>query len=351
MALVDLAAVAAALSQSFAPKLAIQSNRSAVLMSLIPKALGAGKNCAWDAEFDGATAAAYSETATISAFDSDLSVPATIGWGLYRSAFGIGGVAMAAAASSSSPAELTNLYLAKLDGSASKLCSTMNAALYSGSGANNFIGLATAVDSTGAYAGIDPGTYAQWVATELGNGSTVRELTKALIDQLETSIYAASGKSPNCYVTTPAIGKAFKGLFDPSMKFSGAQGDISALSAIASVLGDSIVIPPAMSSNLVGFYEGRPVFRDKDCTPGTFYGLNTEQLSLETLPQAGFKTATMVASKELRGNPGDRLTGVVATVEAVHTPSDTSNMVVKAYAQLKVHSRNAHGKITDLPTT
>lgn len=351
MALVDLAAVAAALSQSFAPRLARQANRSAVLMSLLPKVVGAGKNCAWDVEFDGATAATYNDGADASAFDSDISVPATLDWGRFRSNFSVSGLAISAAQTSQSPEELLNIIEAKLEGSASKLLSVMNLALFAGTAAPSFVGLGTSVDSSGDYASVAIGTYPSWAATERANGGTPRELTKALIDDLERSVYEASGKSPNCYVTTPLLAQRFKGLFDPSMKFSGAPGDISAISALASVLGDSTLIPPVLASNFVGFYEGRPVFRDKDCTAGVFYGLNTEELEVAVLPQPTVNTSTMVMSKDLRGNVGDRLSGVIARVEALGKTGDAEKMTVKCYAQLKVKSRNAQGKITDLPTS
>lgn len=351
MALVDLAAVAAALSQQFAPQLARVSNRSAVLMSLLPKVVGAGKNCAWDVEFDGATAAAYADGADASAFDSDLSVPATVDWGRFRSSFSLGGMAIAAAQTSQSPAELTNLIEAKLEGSASKLLSTMNAALFAGTGSNSFVGIATAVDSSGSYANIDPGTYTQWVSSELGNGGTVRELSKSLIDDLDRQVYTACGMGPNCYVTTPIIAQRFKGLFDPSMRFSGAPGDVAALSALAAIVGDASIIPPAMAQNFVGFYEGKPVFRDKDCTAGAFYGINTEYLKIRVLPQPTVSTASMLMDKNLQGNMGDRLSGVIARVEALGKTGDAEKFSVKVYAQLEVTKRNAHGKIVDLPTS
>jgi hypothetical protein len=129
------------------------------------------------------------------------------------------------------------------------------------------------------------------------------------------------------------------------------RGDVRDGAALAAVLGDESLIPPVMASNFVGFYEGRPVFRDKDCTAGTFYGLNTEELAIATLPQPTVSTATMVMAKNLKGNTGDRLSGVIARVEALGKTGDAEKMTVKVYAQLKVRSRNAHGKIVDLPTS
>src|ERR1700736_2016706 len=65
MALETLAAVNAALSQTFEADLIRQYNRLAVAAALILAERGRGRNCAWDVEFSGATADAGAEGSSL----------------------------------------------------------------------------------------------------------------------------------------------------------------------------------------------------------------------------------------------------------------------------------------------
>jgi hypothetical protein len=345
MAAVSLSVISAALSQLFDPMWTKAMNRQCVLASLISKGEGEGKNCAWDVEFSGASAAAYAEGADASTFDSDESVPATLNWGQLRSSFQLTGTALAAAAGSrGSPEKLINLRLGKAEGSASKLLSLVNSQLYTGSGANNVTGLQSALAATGTYAGIAKASYSEWVGLEQANGGTPRPLTKSILDAAERAAYVASGRSPNCFILTPALGTKFEGLFDGPAK-SQISPDISPLAAL---MGSNGVIPPVLVQNLVGYYKGRPVFRDKDCPTGQLFALNTDELKLVVLPQVTSDTAVMQAQMGLKGNDADAASGLSAKIIALAKTGDSEKYSLQIYLQLMVKCVNAHVWVKDL---
>lgn len=343
MAIVSLSAVTAALSQQFEPRLAKAMNRECLISSLLTKAPGSGKNLGWDAQFSGASVETFNDGADASTFDSDLDVPATLDWGRYRSNFSLSGTAQAAAASSQSPEDLLNLVLDKAEGSSSKLLSGINSAIFAGSGATNVIlGLASGLAASGSYANIDPGTYTEWVSTVNANGSVPRPLTKELMDSMERAISKASGVSPNCIVTTFEVASKFEGLFDSSARYTGPGADLSVLAGV----GSSAEIPEVMSRSLMGFYKGIPVFRDKDCTAGTMYFLNLNEVKLRFLPKVKSMTSVIASPQALKGNEKD--SGLFATLESLAHTGDADKFSVLIYPQLQIRKRNAHGKLSDI---
>lgn len=344
MALLDLATLDDALSQMFEARLRAQMNRASVLASILPKKLGSGKNVAFDVEFSGASAASYVDGADASTFDSDISVPATLDWAKHRSNFSVSGLAISAAQSSASPADLLNVIMAKADGCGSKLLSVMNAALYTGAGGSTFVGLETAVDDATSYANISRVTYSEWQASVLANGAVVRDLTKALLDDCERTVYGKCGISPNFIVTTPLIAQRFKNLIDTTVRHEAGKD-------LGIMAGFGEEIPEALRRNVVGTYEGIPVFRDKDCPAGKLFMLNSEEMSIEVLPQPGVNTAVMSGDKSLVGNEGDRVSGLVARIEALAKNGDADRWSIKSYAQLKCARPNTLAVIEDLPTS
>jgi hypothetical protein len=341
-----------ALSQLYAPRLIRNFNRISVLAALLMKKPGAGKNVAWDAMFSGASAAAYADGADVAAYDVDTPVPATLGWGLYRSSFAITGLAQAAAATSQGSAEeLIDLIDTSAENSAMKLISLINADLYAGDGTGGggeptIVGLASALDSTGTYANIAKGTYAEWAGNELANGGTPRALTKSLLDTLETTIYKRCAERPTIIVASPEVCQKYEGLFDSITRvILSGPGELSAQSAMGRM--SSSILPD--NDGFTGFhYKGMPVYRDKDCQAGTLYMINSRHTELRFLPQPSVNTATIAASKELAGLPGTNMAGLAARIESMAKTGDADKFSMKLYLQLKVSRPNASGFLADI---
>ena len=346
MAAVTFADLDSALSVVFENRLARVANRHALLVSLLTKEAGTGQNLSWDVETSAATAATYAEAAAAATAQSDLTVPATLQWGRYRTKFGLTGTALAAAQASGNPADLANAILAKAEGNASKLLSTLNAALYSGSGAtDNIHGLNTAIDATTAYAGIDKGTYTEWAGNVLANGGVARPLSKDLMDEMEADIFDASGVSPQIVVASSALCRKYEGLFDSGARY---QGGVD-LSMLAAMIGVEIpAIPPVMVTSCVGYYKRMPVFRDINATAGSMYFLNLEEVKFRFLPPPSSSTASQVSERSLRGNERDPASGLMVRLESLAKTTDIDEWEMRIYPQLQVRKPNTCGIIKDL---
>jgi len=340
-ATVDLSNVTNALSQMFENDLAYQMNRVQVLLSLLPKRKGSGKNCAWDTEMSAAAAAAYADGADVAGgeYGTDDTVPATLGWGLYRSPGKVSGLAQAVAESSDSPTELRDLMKQKIFGNASKLGSVLNAALYTGVGTTGLVAGLTgggALASTGTYATIDRAVFTEWAGNLLANGAVPRDVTFALIDAALEAVFNKAGGSIDVMVCPPAIYTKIGQLFGSNRRWTQpmiqtAAGEIK-LSAGWQALD----------------YAGIPILRDKDCPSGRIIGLSTPNLRVEFLPTRkgqdnnGPDDMFMLSDERMKSSM------LPARIEFLGKTGDTIKWVVKSYLQLAVKRPNAFFRLEDL---
>ncbi|GAC1576971.1 MAG: hypothetical protein NVS3B7_10100 [Candidatus Elarobacter sp.] len=346
MALQDLATnLNAALSQLYAPKVIRAFNRISILSAMLPKAPGRGKNVAWDVYVSGNSAASYTDGADVATYDVDTPLPATLSWGLYRQSFQISGLAQAAAASSYGSAdELIALIDTSASNSAMKLVSTVNADLFTGSGANAITGLSTALAATGTYAGIAKGTYAEWAGNVYANGGVARNLTKDLMDQTEAGIYTASSLTPDCIVASPGVVRKFESLFDQMNRVILAGGEVS---TVQRNVGSGAVLPDAVGWTGLS-YKGIPVYRDRNCPTGTMYMLNRSMIQLQYLPQPSVNTAAIAQDRLMQGLPDTNMVGLAARLEAMAKTGDADKFTMKIYLQLAVLRPNTCGVIQDI---
>jgi hypothetical protein len=344
MAVQNLSDFSAALSQLFDPLLQRQVNRHTVLLSLLMKMDGKGKNCAWDARFTGATAGTYTEGADVGAGDlqQDINEDAILSWGQYRSNFGVSGLATAASGTSQGNAtELLDMIASDALDSAAVLASEMNADLYNGSGANSIIGLDSALATTGTYAGIAKATYPEWEGNVDTNSGTPRALTKGLLDALEAAVFTASGMRSSIIVTTPLVAVKYENLLDAVTRQILEGGE---LAPIVRNMG----APIADMNGFTGLhYKGIPVFRDKDCPAGTLHMLNLDTIEFQTLPQFKRSTATSFLARMLADDKG-RPAGVNARLEALAKTGDADKFSLKLYPQMKVRRPNANALLEDI---
>ncbi len=355
--------IQAAFSELFDKRVQRQMNRKAVLLSRLTKKRGGGKNLAWDVEFSGASAGTFTEGADVAGGDlaQDIKVPATLSWGLYRSSFGVSGLAKAVAMSSiTSPEQIQDLVGDDLIGSATKLASQLNKALYNGSGAGAIIGLQTQLAASGTYANIDRGTYSEWAGNVNANGGIKRALTKFLLDDMERRIYEACGEMPTIYVTTPKIAQKYEALFDSLNRTILVKSDLSAAS------GQGGQGPEWDHENgETGLnYKGNAILRDKDCPTSQFFMLCGDYLTFEAVPPG--TTAmndTGVGGGELEleaGNFGEAGEGNEGDTESVGIPvhyqkiaklGDSDRFSLVVYPQVKNRRCNAGGYIDDIDET
>lgn len=345
MALEILSDFSAAYAEVFGPLVIRQMNRKAVLLRRLMKMPGAGKNCAWDVTFSGAAAGTFTEGADVAVGDlaHDIDVPATLAWGEYRSNYGFSSLAQAVARSSNtSPMELWSRFSHDLKGSASKLGSVLNAALYNGTGANAIIGLQTGLATSGTFANISKATYTEWQGNVNTNSGTPRALTKALMDTLEGEIYDACGERPDIIVTTTNVANKYEGLFDAQKQVI-VMNDLS-VGNVQDTGGPRYRVEDGETGLQ---HKGVGVLRDKDCPAEHLFMLNSDYLRVRFLPAVA-DVETSSASAEVDITDGEVSTQLMAKLSALGKKGASDQFTLECFPQLEYLKVNAHGYIDDI---
>lgn len=326
-------------------------NRRCVLLNLLTVEL-CGDPVSWGVKFRGRTAvsAGISQTASAPSATTDYRVPASLNVGEYSDTASVTGRAESAAAMALNPLGVAggarSLLEDEINDAVGNIAEGIANALYSGSGSNNIIGLATAVDSTGTYASIDPGTYTDWASIE--DTGALADISFEMIREFLTDIEDASGERPDFAVTTPTILDKIKGLF------SGYDAYVSEVM----IGGKRIMLSGARAVQVEGIY----VVGDPRCTSGTMYALNSGHIALRSMPHKDAllpgMTPEAIAAEftRLTGNPmtaqeaaalmGRYLNGgLVPFIKTLGATGNQTSKQVFCYPQLQVKERNKHGKL------
>lgn len=361
-----------ALSLLFGPQLAPQINLNSVLLHALERRPGEGKAINFTAQFSGAANADSGPDGARKAYsdaDNEIEVPATLPWALYSKVASVSGLAKATARTTRwNPGSLTGPFGGSLLGaragqSAVRLGRGIAGHLYSGtatggaSSSAQVIGLASSVKSSSTYAGIDPGTYTEWVSTQ---NAISGSLTFAKIrSQLLTPIYNACGELPSFMVTDPTTFDIVRNLYGstnaPFLREIVLAGD-----------GGDRVVKLGAGMQALDF-EGVPLLRDRDCTSGVIYGINTRYLWIEQLPEIDedFLNPDVMqeALRAFMGNNSFRLPeeaagelagrlmnapGIVPFFQRLGKTGDSDELLLTAKVQMVNQRRNAHGKLTGI---
>lgn len=346
MAVELLSALSGALSIQFQKELDAQWNRHDPLFAKLKKNRGNGPNLTWDARFSRTTtAASIADGADVVSGDlaNDTTVPATLNWGIYRSAFGISGLSVSAAmTAANSPEVMMQKLRGYLEDAASDLASVVSTALYSGAGTGTTIaGLhgAGAILATGTYANIARATYAEWAGNTTAVGGA---LTLAVMDTNERAIFTRCGMKPTMIITTPDIADAYAALFSTIVR-NQPMGGVG--STPEQVIG---------SWEINGFtgmhHKGIPIYRSAKCPSGQLYMLNENYISLESLPffTAGDEVSQSMTPVYATRQPNAGASGLSAKVEPLGKLGDSSRFQVVTYSQLKVRKPNSCAVLTGI---
>ena len=353
--------IAAALSQTFAAKIARQYNRVTMLASVIGSegaVQGNAKNIAWDViagtgpvdsdgYHSGQMATAYNEGTAVAEneFTVDPIVPAILPWGLYRASFSVTDQEFDTANVSKAMADAASfkLFEERFLSACTKLASVQNVDLWSGTGtavgglyvgAPNIVGLSTALAASGTYAQLAVSDYPEWASNVLANGGVSRPLTFDLLAQLESEIFVACSEKPDLIVCSPGVWRKYSILFEPLRRFNDSQG-------LYNTSVDELQ------------WRGIRIVRDKDAPVGTLVMLNKQHLTKVFLPSS---ENSMQDVFKVRDEMGVGFNGD-ATFTDMSVPfrliplarsGDYSNFMVKSTLQLKVTRRNSMGVISDI---
>jgi len=267
------------LAQNYAGDIVRQFNRRSLLLSLLNKIEGEGKNVAWVAEGDGAAAAYVAEGAPAVTPTVDSQGSAILPWAIARSEFSVTDFAKSAARSSRTPEGNIALIARDMINASATLASKINLGLFTGASGQTpgqIVGLAEAIGlDNNTYATIDRGASAFWKPYVVDPGSATA-LTKAQIRLDLASIMKNGGVKPNFAFVGPSTLVALKAVLDPqimyvvqSQQVMGANGLVNIEAGVSRV-----------------DVEGCTFVEDKDCPEGVIYYINTDAVHVEYLPYA-----------------------------------------------------------------
>lgn len=350
----DLSSVILSVTQTDAIR--TQINRQCVALNLLNTRI-VGDPIAWDVEFTGSRAAAVSaDTAAAPTATKDTKDRAVLNIGEYVTTAGVTGRAASAAAAALNPLGVgAPLLTTEVMKGVKQAAKQIAGDIYAGSGSNSIIGMATAIDSTGTYANLAQGTYSEWASTE--QTGTLAGLTFETIDTLLTTIYTTAGERPNLMLTTPTVMAKVRSLFGNYQAYAYAD-EID----IAGTKRKLVAGATATKVNGVWMVE------DPDCTSGTIYALNTDEIAIGYMVQdkviaalqdpAVFALAMNEMIKAAGGGDTVRAEeaaqmisaamngGIMPYLKRLGPTGNQENVEVIVYPQLLVYGRKFHGKLT-----
>lgn len=351
MSTTDTAALNPALEQFIRQAVVKQYNRSSVTTNLLRKEVGMGKNLAWDVSVGTGTGQVFDDGQTVSTFNADTEVLATLAWAEYGDAFKITGRAEDGAQFSKT--ELGNTWMFKMMQTRERAAKLINDDIWTGAGTAGpqlLYGVAMPSNGplsvTGVYAGVDRGTYSQFAGITLANGGIPRAVNLPLVEYGFEQVFNASGKIPTWGITTSNIWRSLCEL----------EGGHRRIMQEVGVRGQTLNI--ALGFNAVEV-NGVPVFKDISVPTGYLGFFSEDSIFLEYLPTAASRVARgkIMATVPIAGLPQEQdMTGapmgagmpLVANVIALPSQGNFESWQLVCTLGLKVTRPNAHLLIKDL---
>jgi hypothetical protein len=334
------------LAQNYAGDVVRTVNRTCSALRVLPIRMDEGKNCAWVAEKDGATAQAMLEGANPAAATSDGQDSAVLNWAYYEQSSSVTGPAQAAARTSRTPQGNLNQIARQVTNSLAALVSKVNLHVYSGDGAaspKQVTGLDQAIgDNTNTYATIARGSVATW-KPYLVNPGVATNLSLGQIREDLKEITVQSGMAPDIALCHHSVFNEVGNLFDSQRRL------IQTVTEFTTARG-KIVLSGGYSGIEV---DGCVFIKDKDATlesgsgSGRIYYVNSEFVSLQILPPPEFAAAfpQLMFDPEtvLTANDGFGDIPLMAAVVKLAKTGDATPYMAKTYCELRVKNPRTCG--------
>lgn len=329
------------LAQNYRDDVVRQINRKAATLRVLPIINGEGKNVAWVPEADGAVAETFSEGADVSNFGSDAQASAILGWGEYRSAFHVSGLAMAAASSSRTPLGNISLWGRNLVNSTAKVASMVNADIHTGAGTTGIIaGFGAAFGSTSnTYAGIDRSQAGNaYFRPTVSDPGSLTIPTFAAIRKHQAAIYDACGEFPDLAFCPSAVFDTIGSLFDGNRQYL--------VNTIETARG-KIVLEAGYEA--ISF-NGTNFIRDKDAAANKIVFVNSNYCHIEVLPAMIPGLDDGVLRQMVQAQDGFGPIPLSMKYEMLSKLGDSDRAMVKSYLQLVVQRPNSGGMMLNVGT-
>lgn len=347
MTTVNFSSVTGALQKRFAPEVTSQIMRASPILQILAGniKMGDGQNIQWVPKFGTASAgsaAATTEGADVSTFNSDTKEAASLLFGTYSEAFEVTGKALAAAAAAGNPEQLANLFESELMDAANRLAHAIGGEIYNGNGSGERMTglLGGAILDTGTYAGLSRVTYPQWRGNVYANGGVGRDVTIAMMRSTRTNVYKASGEKPGLIVGGPSTCDAYGGTFKEQRRY------------VTDIKGGGGAVIKLDGGYTALEFDGVPVVEDVGCPEGKLLFLNLQHLFVKQLPQPGMVASAQATTRplEVQGEQirGGGSTRFIIRIQPLAVNGDKFRFALYCYPQLQVRKPNAFGTLEDL---
>jgi hypothetical protein len=356
MAGVVLATLAAVLNVKHDKEIVEQYRRDCVLANLLEVEPSGDPTCQWDVEFaarNTADAKAEGYEVQSSDYSTDIKKNASIEWAHYEAYASITGTSQRISAANRRPG-LTDPLAGELRKAAKELSVKLGTHAYSGSAAASPVqieGVARAIDSTGTYAGLAQGTYADWASGEntLPTASlSFAELRSKLIGPFQDN----TGRDPRFVLCSPTLQRLVASLYDSIAQIQWAT-------KIQTNRGEVDIGKFGFKALM---FENIPFIPDRHCTADTFYAIDDDKdegLSWSQVPPAWTSmdpgqlqgmieevTGQVMDVRAIQAMQQQGRTRLSAQINALAKTGDSSKLQLVIDAQLKLKRRNNAAKLT-----
>jgi hypothetical protein len=352
MATLSLAAISAVMNLVYADSMADLIRRDVLLPNILPVRTDGNNVATWPVKSNARTAGgAYAEGADMvdDDYDAHARTQASLAWAQYRAGAKVSGLSEALARANGSPALNPGVFEDEIRDAIDKVAVDLSTHAYSGNVAaspTQLAGLAAAIDSSGNYAGVNIGTYTDWVSAE--NTLAAADLSfETLRENLHRPVKDACGMWPRVVVCDGATFDRVGALFGDQRRY---------VDEIVNVGGQMVNL------KLRGGYraievDGIPYVEDRHATANTLYAIGPDAIEWRQVPAQGPDQAGVVvaAMKALTGTELDldevrrmlaaRANRLQPTVEMLGRTGDAHKAMIKVYCQLIVRYRNRCGKL------
>jgi hypothetical protein len=222
------------------------------------------------------------------------------------------------------PRALRELFRAHIKTAFDVIFPKLNSLIWTGTGAANttqlqVYGMEYIVTAANTYAGIAPGTYADWVSYRNANAGTPRPLSKQLFSEVSVELFKR-GMSHDVVITTPEIVELYAALFDQN------PGKV----------GDNVEADVRYTGFALG---GVPILRDKDCPSGTFWYLDSTMVDFYTFAQGVYGVASPDPVLSVVSKPENTMGINFLLSQLPNTNPQSVSYNLSVMPQLKVHDR------------
>ena len=273
-----LATIAAALSLVFDEQISDNFRRDAVLPNLLRVVPSGNDTATWKTKIAARnTAAAVAEGHTVvdGDFSTDTRLTASLTWAHYESYFALSGTAMRISAANGGGGDNGGALIEEMTDSLDELTVKISSDSYAGAVTASPVqveGLARAVKSSVAYAGIDPATYTTWVAAQ--NTLATASLSIAnLRTKLLRPYKDANGKMPEFVICDGATWDLIAALGDSKTVIS--------IDTITTAMGRVNLAELGFRAVRI---DGVPFIEDRHCTTSVLYALDSKNVFYRQTP-------------------------------------------------------------------